>query len=120
MSGWSWSSGCGRWKGEFDFEGKYYTVRKAAAEPKPIQKPYPLIINAAVSPRGRQFSAQHADVLFTSGEMGDLAAQVSEMRRLAREESQREIVDPVVRFGRGVPPHRKGSSRLPAQNNREG
>ena len=80
-------------EGEFDFEGKYYTVRKAAAEPKPIQKPYPVIINAGGSPRGRRFCAQHADVFFTSGDdLEHIAARVRDMRRLAWEEFQREIV----------------------------
>jgi alkanesulfonate monooxygenase SsuD/methylene tetrahydromethanopterin reductase-like flavin-dependent oxidoreductase (luciferase family) len=33
--------------GAFDFEGQYFQIQGAYAEPKPVLKPYPLIMNAA-------------------------------------------------------------------------
>src|ERR1700733_9858496 len=68
---------------EFDFEGKFYNVKRAIARPKPLQKPsalladsvlgfspdfdldlvaikdsralYPAVMSAGVSPKGREF-----------------------------------------------------------------
>ena len=35
---------------EFDYDGKYYTVKKAICGPLPIQKPHPVIMSAGASP----------------------------------------------------------------------
>jgi alkanesulfonate monooxygenase SsuD/methylene tetrahydromethanopterin reductase-like flavin-dependent oxidoreductase (luciferase family) len=80
--------------GEFDFEGQYYSLRAAAAEPKPIQQPYPPIINAGSSPVARRFAAQHADILFASvsGDDDQDAALIQDIRELARREFGREVV----------------------------
>jgi alkanesulfonate monooxygenase SsuD/methylene tetrahydromethanopterin reductase-like flavin-dependent oxidoreductase (luciferase family) len=34
--------------GAFDFEGQYFEIQGAYAEPKPLQKPYPLIMNVGL------------------------------------------------------------------------
>lgn len=73
--------------GEFDFEGRLFKVEKGFHEPKPIQKPYPPIMNAGSSPRGARFAAKYADMVFTS--VGDLddetAAKIKGLRELGRE-----------------------------------
>jgi alkanesulfonate monooxygenase SsuD/methylene tetrahydromethanopterin reductase-like flavin-dependent oxidoreductase (luciferase family) len=80
-------------KGEFDYEGQYYNLKRAFAEPKPITKPFPPIINAAQSPIGRRWTAKNADVYFTGAKTFELMeTQVREMKMLAREEFGREIV----------------------------
>ncbi len=48
----------------FDFQGKYFTVHQAQAHPKPIQKPYPVLVNAGNSPAGIEFSAREVDFNF--------------------------------------------------------
>src|SRR5215813_8649628 len=51
-------------EGEFDFDGKFFHAKKAWSEPKPIQKPYPPIMNAGGSKAGREFAATVADMNF--------------------------------------------------------
>src|SRR5262245_30853008 len=50
---------------EFDFSGKYYQIKKGYLQPKPLQGPYPAIMNAGGSERGRQFAAKNCDVIYT-------------------------------------------------------
>ena len=77
---------------DFDFEGKYFQSRKAHLQPKPVQKPYPVIVSAGQSDTGRRFGAKHADFSFQS--MPDLETMkdlVKDTKRLAREEYGRNI-----------------------------
>ena len=67
-------------------------------EPKPLQKPYPMIMNAGTSPAGRAFAAKHSDVIFAGLTNAETApAQIAEIKELARERFGREIRV----FGRG-------------------
>ncbi len=82
-------------EGEIDYDGRYFKVDKASMEPKPIQKPYPVIMNAAGSDRGRAFAAKYCDVVFVllrSHAFEDIKEQVSQYRRYAREEFGRELM----------------------------
>ncbi len=79
---------------EFDHEGKYYKIEKGYLQPKPIQLPYPPIINAGGSERGRHFACKHCDIAFTALGSPDFEknkAQIESYRKLAREEYGREI-----------------------------
>jgi dimethylsulfone monooxygenase len=79
----------------FNFEGKYYKITKGYLQPKPIQKPYPAIMNAGSSERGRHFAAKHCDLVYTivrgGGTVADYTAHVDAYRKLARDEYGREI-----------------------------
>src|ERR1039458_5039530 len=67
-------------------------------EPKPLQKPYPVIMNAGTSPAGRTFAAKHSDLIFAGLTNAETApAQIAEIKALAREQFGREIRV----FGRG-------------------
>ena len=57
---------------EFDFEGEFYTITRGYLEPKPIQMPYPVIMSAAFSSLGRDWAAQHADVVFVYMQSTDI------------------------------------------------
>src|SRR5262249_29378538 len=84
-----WSEG-----GEFDYNGKYYQTKKSYLEPKPIQQPYPAIMNAGGSDKGRHFAAKHCDmvyVVFGSHDFNDCKAKVDAYRDLARKEYGRDI-----------------------------
>lgn len=48
----------------FDFDGKYFHIRGGQAHPKPLQKPYPVLVNAGNSPAGIEFSAREVDFNF--------------------------------------------------------
>jgi alkanesulfonate monooxygenase SsuD/methylene tetrahydromethanopterin reductase-like flavin-dependent oxidoreductase (luciferase family) len=50
----------------FDFEGAHFRIRDGYLLPKPVQTPYPVLINAGSSPAGREFSAREVDFNFVS------------------------------------------------------
>jgi dimethylsulfone monooxygenase len=73
---------------EFDFAGRYYKVKGGWLMPKPIQKPYPVVMNAGGSDKGREFVSRYCDVAFTalaSHEPEAMAAQLQSYKRAARE-----------------------------------
>jgi dimethylsulfone monooxygenase len=79
---------------EFDHEGKYYKIAKGYLQPKPIQRPYPAVMNAGGSERGRHFAAKYCDLVFTALGQPNFEqhkAQVDAYRRLAREEYGHEV-----------------------------
>jgi len=49
---------------EFDYSGKYYQIKKGMLQPKPIQLPYPVVMNAGGSETGRHYAAKYCDVAF--------------------------------------------------------
>ena len=78
----------------FDHEGRFYTINKANLKPKPVQTPYPAVMNAGASERGRHFAAKNCDVVYTQLRTHDpdvCAAHVAAYHRLAREEYGRAI-----------------------------
>jgi pyrimidine oxygenase len=50
-----------------DYEGKYYKLVDCMSDPKPVQKPHPTIICAAVSDAGYEFTMRHADASLVNG-----------------------------------------------------
>ena len=79
---------------DFDYEGKFIRVSKGFAMPKPIQKPFPALMNAGGSEKGRHFAAKYCDIAFvvlTSHNLDEGRAQIEAYRRLAREEYGREL-----------------------------
>jgi dimethylsulfone monooxygenase len=79
---------------DFDHDGRFYRIRKGYLQPKPIQKPYPAIMNAGSSERGRHFAAKNCDLVYTVLRTHDIdacTAHVAGYHRLAREEYGRRI-----------------------------
>ena len=62
----------------FDFDGRWYQLRGAICEPKPIQRPHPPILIGAGGRRSLRVVAEHADI-WNCPVSGDLA----ELRRLS-------------------------------------
>ena len=63
-------------------------MKKGWLAPKPIQRPYPVVMNAGGSPRGIAFAGQNCDVAFTAVQSHDpdeLRAQVKRYKDKARE-----------------------------------
>jgi dimethylsulfone monooxygenase len=82
------------WEEEFDFEGKYFKIQKGYLEPKPLQKPYPVVMNAGGSDKGRHYAAKYCDVAFVvldTHEFDGAKARVDAYRDLARKEYGRDI-----------------------------
>ncbi|MGF7160596.1 alkanesulfonate monooxygenase SsuD/methylene tetrahydromethanopterin reductase-like flavin-dependent oxidoreductase (luciferase family) [Rhodoligotrophos appendicifer] len=77
---------------EFDFNGEFFQVPGAQSEPKPLQRPYPVLMSAGSSPAGRDFAARHTDLIFIMFDDFEKAAQtVSEIKSTAREKYGREV-----------------------------
>lgn len=71
-------------EGSFDFEGRFFHCPGAYAEPKPVQRPHPLVMSAGVSPAGREFAARHADMNFLLAPTLEIAEEVArDVRKLA-------------------------------------
>jgi alkanesulfonate monooxygenase SsuD/methylene tetrahydromethanopterin reductase-like flavin-dependent oxidoreductase (luciferase family) len=66
-----------------NFEGRYYTMRNAVANPKPVQKPYPPIWVGSAGPRMLKLTARHADVWNAGGVAGrEIDTAVAASRQL--------------------------------------
>jgi alkanesulfonate monooxygenase SsuD/methylene tetrahydromethanopterin reductase-like flavin-dependent oxidoreductase (luciferase family) len=79
---------------DFDFDGKFYQIRKGESFPKPLEAARPPIMNAGGSDKGREFAAKYADMCFTilkSDDPDAARADVSAYRDLARRDYGREI-----------------------------
>lgn len=48
----------------FDLEGRYFRTKRGWIHPKPVQKPYPVLVNAGLSNAGRDFAARVCDWSF--------------------------------------------------------
>jgi dimethylsulfone monooxygenase len=76
----------------FDYRGQYVTVAGAMSQPKPLQQPYPALMNAARSEKGQEFVARHCDIAFVRGsDSASLEQRIGAYRHQARETSGREI-----------------------------
>jgi dimethylsulfone monooxygenase len=51
---------------EIDFEGEFYKLKGAVSEPKPMQQPRPLVMNAGQSAEGLGFAVRNADMIFVN------------------------------------------------------
>jgi alkanesulfonate monooxygenase SsuD/methylene tetrahydromethanopterin reductase-like flavin-dependent oxidoreductase (luciferase family) len=50
----------------FDWDGEFYNLKGLTTDPLTLQRPRPPVMSAGFSPKGRDFAAQAADLLFTS------------------------------------------------------
>jgi FMNH2-dependent dimethyl sulfone monooxygenase len=76
----------------FDFDGKYLHVTGAVSEPKPVQLPTPVLLNAGNSPAGIDFSARYVDFNFATIDTPENGAEYAKLvRDRARQEYQRDI-----------------------------
>ena len=79
---------------EFDFDGKFYNVKRAIMAPRPLQKPYPAIMCAGVRQGSPVRRAAFADVNFVNLDAHDfdsVRARVDASRKTAWDECKREI-----------------------------
>ncbi|MGH7043875.1 MAG: LLM class flavin-dependent oxidoreductase [Acetobacteraceae bacterium] len=51
---------------EFDWDGDFFHLRNMDTAPVSVQRPWPIVMSAGFSPKGRAFAAQASDVLFTT------------------------------------------------------
>jgi FMNH2-dependent dimethyl sulfone monooxygenase len=51
---------------DFDFDGRYFSLKGVRAKPKPYGGTRPLIMNAGASPTGQAFAIRNCDALFST------------------------------------------------------
>lgn len=67
-----------------DFKGEFFEIKDAFSDPKPIQKPYPVLVNAGNSPAGLEFCARHCDFNFIAfADPEECRATASRVRSIA-------------------------------------
>jgi alkanesulfonate monooxygenase SsuD/methylene tetrahydromethanopterin reductase-like flavin-dependent oxidoreductase (luciferase family) len=72
---------------EFDFIGKHLDLRGLRLKPKPYGGTAPLIMNAGVSPTGRDYALRNCDALFSAkryADLGEAAKEVVELKTAGR------------------------------------
>jgi len=78
--------------GELDYSGEFFNVPGGFLEPKPLQRPRPVIMSAGISPAGRAFAAAHADLVFVAiADPAATGATVSAVKRFAAEEYGKDL-----------------------------
>lgn len=81
---------------EFSFQGRYYAAQGARLQPKPLQRPHPLLYAGGESPRGKRSIVESCDAyVMHGGTVEEIRTKIAEMRRL-RAEAGRE---PLRSFG---------------------
>jgi FMNH2-dependent dimethyl sulfone monooxygenase len=77
----------GMWtEDEFSYEGKYYKVDKAHLEPKPVQKPWPIIYAGGESEEAKQMISRYCDSYLMHGDPPEnVRPKVEDMRRRREE-----------------------------------
>lgn len=66
-----------------DHDGAYYRVRGRIKAPRPVQRPYPLLVSAGASPAGVRFAASYCDMLVVAGDTpGKIQAADERLRSL--------------------------------------
>ncbi len=69
---------------EFSFAGEFFAIKNGYQEPKPLQQPHPVLMNAGVSPAGRDFAARHMDFSFgVASSLEDARASIADMHKRA-------------------------------------
>lgn len=79
---------------EFDYESKYFRMKKAISRPQPLQRGGVPVMNAALSPTGMRFSAKHSDIGLISPHGAtpeEWRTDVENYKKMARQEFGREI-----------------------------
>ena len=100
---------------EFDHDGKYYQIKKGYLQPKPIQRPFPAVMNAGGSERGRHFAAKNCDLVYTvltSEDIDDCRRACAVLSRTGAQgirPRDRGVEPRLYRAGRD----REGGARLP-------
>ena len=93
---------------EFDWDGRFFKLRRLETNPVSVQRPRPLVMSAGFSPKGRDFAAQAADALFTT--MTELDQAPAMLANVAAACGQIRQAAAGLRDGsRGVPADPQGS-----------
>ncbi|KIL43362.1 alkanesulfonate monooxygenase [Jeotgalibacillus alimentarius] len=72
----------GLWSEEtFSFKGKYYDIENTKLEPKPVQRPNPILYAGGESPRGKQSIVEHCDsYVMHGGTLEEIETKIADMK----------------------------------------
>lgn len=71
---------------EFSFKGKYYDIQNARLEPKPVQRPNPVLYAGGESPRGKRSIVESCDAyVMHGGTVEEIGVKIQDMKRLRAE-----------------------------------
>jgi dimethylsulfone monooxygenase len=77
---------------DFDFDGRFFQLKRVRAKPKPYGGSRPLIMNAGASPTGQAFALRNCDALFSHISYGmsldETALYVKSVRAAARQQGR--------------------------------
>ena len=77
---------------EFDWDGRFFQLKHLQTDPLPLQRPWPVVMSAGFSPRGRDFAARAADALFLNvTELDQVPALLA------------NVAEHAGRYGRSIP-----------------
>ena len=77
---------------EFDFYGKYLKIERGYSMPRPIQQPYPALMNAGGSDEGQNFVGKHCDIAFIRTETHEwMRNRAANYRKFVADSYGREI-----------------------------
>jgi probable F420-dependent oxidoreductase len=89
---------------EIDFDGRWWKLKGASMEPKPVQKPHPPVWFGGSVPAGMRRAARHGDGFMGAG--SQTPAQFTEQVKVVREELGVQRRDPdTFRIGKRVYVH---------------
>ncbi len=71
--------------GPFDYDGRFFKLKKTVMEPKPWGNERPMLVSAGRSPDGKAFAARNADMLFTAirTDEAEVPADVADLKQAA-------------------------------------
>ncbi len=76
----------------FDHQGRFFNLKGAYGNPRPIQQPFPMVMNAGNSKHGSAFAAKFADINYINIFSLDTAAdQVAQVRNAAKEAGKDQV-----------------------------
>lgn len=68
-----------------DFKGDFFEIKDAMSDPKPIQQPWPVLVNAGNSPAGLEFCASECDFNFIAfADVDEARDTASKVRGIAQ------------------------------------
>lgn len=81
---------------EFSFKGKYYDIQHARLEPKPLQRPNPILYAGGESPRGKKSIVESCDAyVMHGGTVEEIEAKIQDMKNLRQAAGK----EPLQSFG---------------------
>ena len=76
----------------FDFDGEFVHGKGIVSQPKPLQRPRPVIMSAGSSPEGLAFAGRYADVIFAIfSSMEEFPKTLESSRRLAAQHGNERL-----------------------------